>query len=68
MPNWCETTITFDGRDTEEGKRALEDFYNKVIETKGDENYNVFEEMIEKHIVDTMTPLYPYNNNEKCIV
>lgn len=64
MPNWCETTITFDGRDTEEGKRALEDFYNKVIETKCDENYNVFEEMIEKHIVDTMTPLYPYNNNE----
>lgn len=64
MPNWCETTITFDGRDTEEGKRALEDFYNKIVETNGNEHCTVFEEMIEKHIVDTMTPLYPYNNNE----
>lgn len=64
MPNWCETTISFDGRDTEEGKRALEDFYNKIVETNGNEHCIVFEEMIEKHIVDTMTPLYPYNNNE----
>lgn len=64
MPNWCETTITFDGRDTEEGKRALEDFYNKIVETNGNEHCTVFEEMIEKHIVDTMTPLYPYSNNE----
>ena len=47
MPNWCETTITFDGRDTEEGKRALEDFYNKIVETNCNEQSTVFEDIIE---------------------
>lgn len=76
MPNWCETTITFDGIDNEEGKRALEDFYNKIHDAlnyyvKKHNNTNctyheIFEEMVEEYIVDTMTPLYTYvNNNNK---
>ena len=35
MPNWCNNTLTFMSNGTPEGDIALQDFHNKIIQTKG---------------------------------
>ena len=35
MPNWCNNTLTFMSNGTPEGDIALQDFHNKIIQSKG---------------------------------
>ena len=50
MPNWCETRLTFSSNGTEEGNKALTDFYNNLIAILSKNEYDgkdVWEETIE---------------------
>lgn len=50
MPNWCETRLTFSSNGTEEGNKALIDFYNNLISILSKNEYDgkdVWEETIE---------------------
>ena len=40
MPNWCETRLTFSSNGTEEGNKALTDFYNNLISILSKNEYD----------------------------
>ena len=61
MPNWCENYITFMSNGTPEGDLALQDFYNKIVNTP---KYNglIWESSIESFCFDQCNGLFEYQN------
>lgn len=66
MPNWCETRLTFSSNGTEEGNKALTDFYNNLISILSKNEYDgkdVWEETIENRLFSMYEELKDKNIN-----